>query len=523
MRFAFGEDEVKRIAKAVKIIEQEQGSSGLSSSSPRHIGSHLSIVKVTNYGSPFYSGKRIDFNSETASFVEHDDVKIREVSGRTLALNTYLLGFFVGYYNQYPAFLVAASSSSGQSLDVVVDVLCDPVSGIQVEKAKIGTLTDTLVYRSFTSLIDCPNSFAGHGGQVLRVNSASNGLEFVTVSGATGGAVVFPDLSDVPKSYNGAGLFAVGVKSTQNGLEFVAPNVGTKYSVSGGGNLFNRSGKKFGNYEAYSEISLVNDLEEPGYNMVYGTDSKGQRGWINVGASVKTITITTDAGVMEVTGSPASGNNPSIKITLFDHEIKNGEYGGLNNFNKPVVPILSVNKYGVIYDIKNGDLQAIQKLTLKSINTLEVTDGIVEPTSLNDYEGNISIELIDRGVTDNVYGDSDQAGKAVVPVLSVNKYGIVYDIKNADLQAIQKLTLESTTSLDVTNGEVVPSSANNFEGLVTIEIKQQGTINLLTEQANYVDGTSLESLTTSTDLEISNLYSKLNQVIQMLKDMGASG
>jgi len=376
---------------------------------------------------------------------------IHDINNQYLQQNKHYLAKLHGTITisgvNYPYYLTGfVAASSGQSLDVVVDVLCDPVSGIQVEKAAIGTLTDTLVYRTFTALLDCPNSYAGHGGQVLKVNAAGSGLEFATVSGATGGAVVFPDLSDVPKSYNGAGLFGVGVKSSADGLQFVAPVVDTKYSITGGGNLFNRTGTKLGNYDAYSALKLVNDLEEPGNNMVYGTDAKGDRGWVNVGASVKTITISTDAGVMDVTGSPASGNNPSIKVTLFDHGIKDSEYGGTDKNGKPVVPILSVNKYGVIYAIADGDLQAIQKLTIESNKSLKVTDGVV-----------------------------------------------------------------------------VPTSANSYEGKVTIEIKSQGTVNKLTTQANYVDGSTLATLTSTTNSEINNLYLKLNEVIQMLKDMGASG
>lgn len=347
----------------------------------------------------------------------------------------------------YPYYLTGfVAASSGQSLDVVVDVLCDPQSGIQVEKAAIGTITDTLVYRSFTSLLDCPNSYAGHGGQVLKVNANGTGLEFASVAGVTGGAVVFPDLSDVPQSYKGAGLFAVGVKSTENGLSYIPPTVDTQYSIKGGGNLLNRTGTKLGNYEAYTKLQLVGDVETPGKDMVYGTNSKGERGWVSVGSNVKTISITTDAGVLDVTGSPAAGNNPSIKVTLFDHGVKDKEYGGID------------------------------------------------------------------GAT----------GKPKVPLLSINKYGIVYEASESDLMALQKLTIKSNKGLDVTDGVVVPNAGNSYEGTVTIELKQQGTINKINTSNNYIDGTSLATVESTTETIVNTLVSKVNEIVQMLKDMGAS-
>ena len=68
-------------------------------------------------------------------------------------------------------------------------------------------------------LTDTPSSY-GTAGQVLRVNSGADGLEFATVSGG-GGASAFIDLTDTPGALGSAGQI-LQVNSGGTALEFVA-------------------------------------------------------------------------------------------------------------------------------------------------------------------------------------------------------------------------------------------------------------------------------------------------------------
>ena len=68
-------------------------------------------------------------------------------------------------------------------------------------------------------LTDTPSSY-GTAGQVLRVNSGADGLEFATVSGG-GGASAFIDLTDTPGALGSAGQI-LQVNSGGSALEFVA-------------------------------------------------------------------------------------------------------------------------------------------------------------------------------------------------------------------------------------------------------------------------------------------------------------
>lgn len=143
MRFAFGEDETRRIARAVRAVEQGQGGSDLAASGPRHVGAHLSVVKVSVVASPYASGFRLDFDAEAGNLLQLDAVKIRDVGGASLKANAYYLGFFSGYHLGIPVFLVSGSGgstttsgsgsgggdgsggSTGECVDVIQSISCD--------------------------------------------------------------------------------------------------------------------------------------------------------------------------------------------------------------------------------------------------------------------------------------------------------------------------------------------------------------------------------------------------------------
>ena len=73
-------------------------------------------------------------------------------------------------------------------------------------------------------LTDTPSSY-GTAGQVLRVNSGADGLEFATVSGG-GGASAFIDLTDTPGALGSAGQI-LQVNSGGTALEFATASGGS--------------------------------------------------------------------------------------------------------------------------------------------------------------------------------------------------------------------------------------------------------------------------------------------------------
>lgn len=95
---------------------------------------------------------------------------------------------------------------------------------------------------TFLGLTDTESSYTGHTLELVRVNAAETGLEFVAPSG---GAVAFTDLTDVDPDYTGDGLKYVRVNAGETGLEFAAGTSGaytdltdTEASYSGAGTKF---------------------------------------------------------------------------------------------------------------------------------------------------------------------------------------------------------------------------------------------------------------------------------------------
>ena len=86
---------------------------------------------------------------------------------------------------------------------------------------------------AFTGLSDTPSNFGGAAGKTLKVNSAGDAVEFVTVTGN------FAGLTDTPSSLTGQGGKTVKVNSGGTALEFetVATDVVDDSSPQLGGNL----------------------------------------------------------------------------------------------------------------------------------------------------------------------------------------------------------------------------------------------------------------------------------------------
>jgi len=89
---------------------------------------------------------------------------------------------------------------------------------------------------TFTGLSDTPSNFGGAAGKTLKVNSAGDAVEFVTVTVPAGN---FAGLTDTPSSLTGQGGKTVKVNSGGTALEFetVATDVVDDTSPQLGGNL----------------------------------------------------------------------------------------------------------------------------------------------------------------------------------------------------------------------------------------------------------------------------------------------
>ena len=89
---------------------------------------------------------------------------------------------------------------------------------------------------TFTGLSDTPANFGSAAGKTLKVNSAGNAVEFVTVTTPAGN---FAGLTDTPSSLTGQGGKTVKVNSGGTALEFetVATDVVDDTTPQLGGNL----------------------------------------------------------------------------------------------------------------------------------------------------------------------------------------------------------------------------------------------------------------------------------------------
>ena len=75
---------------------------------------------------------------------------------------------------------------------------------------------------TFTGLSDTPANFGGAAGKTLKVNSAGNAIEFVTVTTPAGN---FAGLTDTPANFTGGAGKVVKVNSNADGLEFAATGI----------------------------------------------------------------------------------------------------------------------------------------------------------------------------------------------------------------------------------------------------------------------------------------------------------
>jgi len=127
---------------------------------------------------------------------------------------------------------------------------------------------------AFTDLTDVQNDYTGHGGKVVRVNIAEEGLEFAT-SGSGGGVDYFTDLLDTPPDYSGYGGNLLAVNEAENAIEFIPiPTSGSaaghitifpeSYSALGGSSwsMINSTSSRYSWYMRNASSGVQNDYLE---------------------------------------------------------------------------------------------------------------------------------------------------------------------------------------------------------------------------------------------------------------------
>lgn len=336
MRFAFGEDEVRRIAKTVKTVEQQQGSSSLVPSGPRHTGSHMSVVKVTATGTPYATGFRLDFSAQDANLLQLDAVKIKEVGGRALTANSYYIGFFTGYYQGIPVFLVSAASGtggsgsgsggegnsggtgSGECFDVIQSISC----------------TDGELSVTYATI--CPDS-----GTAVIVGQQTGNYSITTKYSVTGGGKLnnFTAISLVNDVASPTSLQYYGTNSNSvRGWYDLPSGAEANKSITGKGTVA-------------SPLEFVNDKATPGNLKLYGTDGSGVRGWFDIAGNQETS--------MSVTGD----GSIATPIKLLNDEASpagNYMYGTTTLGVKGWVPAVSFDYVDPLFNALDGRVTAIE-------------------------------------------------------------------------------------------------------------------------------------------------------------------
>lgn len=218
----------------------------------------------------------------------------------------FYLGTIFGYNSsEQPRVLIglppapAVTSGGSAVIDVVTDVQCGP-EGLTLSTVTFsGADYDNAVIRNFLALSDVTaKSYTANQGRVVKVNDAQTGLEFGPIVDAN--YTTFIALSDTPSVYGSNAYKTLTVGSTSASIVFSENNVGTKDSVTGGGNP---------NHPAYVSLSLVNDSSSPGNNRVYGTTSAGVKGWrtLQLTALTDFPSTTSNAGKFFTVNSGGTG------------------------------------------------------------------------------------------------------------------------------------------------------------------------------------------------------------------------
>ena len=213
----------------------------------------------------------------------------KDINGGELVAGRKYVGYYSGTsYNPYPndpinsdprpiVTLLNSLVAGPTGITVVTDVTC--VNGVLANTYATIYPSETVqiaedARKSFLTLTDTPDSYAGVANYYVAVNPTATGLKFTSTNPAsvTVPPMSFINLQDCPNSYSGSS--GKIVTSNGAGLTFttVAFTTPTDSSVIPKQNVLNSK----------IEFSLVNDELTPGANKYYGTNSAGVKGWYDL-------------------------------------------------------------------------------------------------------------------------------------------------------------------------------------------------------------------------------------------------
>ena len=160
---------------------------------------------------------------------------------------------------------------------------------------------------TFTGLSDTPANYGGAANKTLKINSAGNAVEFVTVTTS------FAGLTDTPANFTGGAGKVVKVNSNADGLEFVATGI-----VSADTDPELSSGLDVKTYEINTSTTNGNvKLSPNGTGAIEIRGAGGNDGTLQLNCSANTHGVKIK--------SPAHSAGASYTLTLPDNDGTNGQ------------------------------------------------------------------------------------------------------------------------------------------------------------------------------------------------------
>jgi len=213
----------------------------------------------------------------------------KDINGGELVAGRKYVGYYVGTsYDPYPndpinsdprpiVTLLNSLVAGPTGITVVTDTTC--VNGVLSNTYATIYPSETVqiaedTRKSFLTLNDTPDSYAGVANYYVAVNPTATGLKFTSTNPAsvTVPPMSFINLQDCPNSYSGTSgkiVTSTGAGLTFTTVAFTTPN---DSSVIPKQNALNST----------IQFKLINDELTPGANKYYGTNNAGVKGWYDL-------------------------------------------------------------------------------------------------------------------------------------------------------------------------------------------------------------------------------------------------
>jgi hypothetical protein len=213
----------------------------------------------------------------------------KDINGGELVAGRKYVGYYVGTsYDPYPndpinsdprpiVTLLNSLVAGPTGITVVTDTTC--VNGVLSNTYATFYPSETVqiaedTRKSFLTLNDTPDSYAGVANYYVAVNPTATGLKFTSTNPAsvTVPPMSFINLQDCPNSYSGTSgkiVTSNGAGLTFTTVAFTTPN---DSSVIPKQNALNST----------IQFKLINDELTPGANKYYGTNNAGVKGWYDL-------------------------------------------------------------------------------------------------------------------------------------------------------------------------------------------------------------------------------------------------